>query len=215
MTPKGQKLNVQSIRNSPVSSSSAKLSSLKNSLCGRPESRPGIPIGLYHPVFASFEASFNDASTEISSQQIRSSMELMAASTRVYKDEKSRSEAVKPCLEKVLQSELLVVVKPQSKADGVMTTGVAGRTVAFRVIWELKNDVGSGSDPVTQASYAYRKFLGSKDVCNQLIHPLHSPAHLLVFRKTYSAIPVAVLASLSLSLAHIFAFSAQYLWRRL
>jgi hypothetical protein len=179
-----QQLFVQSIRNAPASSSSAKLGLLKRDPDGRPEGRPGLPVGLYHPAFTQFQASLDDPSIDISSAQLSSSAQLLVASAEVYANEKSRFVAVKPLLEKLLLSEFIIVEVTDAKADGVITTSDSNRPVAFRALWELKNEIGcGGSDPVTQASYSYRKYWGAREVCGarftDLLHPHARPLDLL------------------------------------
>jgi hypothetical protein len=157
---------VQSIQKAPASNSSAKLGLLKRDPDGRPEGRPGLPVGLYHPVFAQFQASLDDPSIDISPAESSASAQLMAASTGVYANEKSRFLALKPLLDKALLSEFVTMEVTEATADGVITTSVSNRPVTFRALWELKNEIGcGGSDPVTQASYLYRKYWGAMEVC--------------------------------------------------
>jgi hypothetical protein len=156
---------VESIRKAPASSSSAKLGLLKNESIGRPEGRPGLPVGLYHPVFTQFKASLEDTSTNVSSRELALVDQLLTASAKVYPNEKSRFHALKPSLDALLHSEFMTVEVTDAKADGVITTSVPRRPVAYRAVWELKNEIGcGGSDPATQASYSYRKYWVSKDV---------------------------------------------------
>lgn len=174
-----QQLFVRSIRKALASSSSAKLSLLKTDPDGRPEGQPGLAVGLYHPVFTQFQASLDDPSIDISPTELISSARLLTASTRVYENEKSRFLVLKLLLERLLQSEFIVIEETDVKADGVITTSVSDRPVGIRALWELKNEIGcGGSDPVTQASYSYRKYWGAKEVCgSRLTDLLRSHTH--------------------------------------
>jgi hypothetical protein len=79
----------------------------------------------------------------------------------VYANEKSRFLAVKPLLEKLLLSEFIIMEVTNAKADGIITTSDSNRPVAYRALWELKNEIGcSGSDPVS-GQFLIQKILGS------------------------------------------------------
>jgi len=137
------------------------LSLLKTDPDGRPEGQPGLPVGLNHPVFTQFQASLDDPSIDISPTALISSARLLTASTRVCENKKSRFLVLKPLLERLLQSEFIAMEETDVKADGVITTSVSNRPVGICALWELKNEIGcSGSVPVTQASYSYKKYRG-------------------------------------------------------
>jgi len=115
-------------------------------------------------VFTQFQSSLNDLSSNVSSEEVSAAAGLMAASTEVYADEKARFDALKPWLDKLLQSEFINVETTDVRADGVIVTSVPNLPVAYRGLWELKNEIGcGGSDPVTQGSYSYRKYWGAQD----------------------------------------------------
>jgi hypothetical protein len=82
---------------------------LQNDPDGRPEGRPGLPVGLYHPVFTQFQASLDNPSVHISSEELTHVAQLMVISTQVYTNEKSRFAALKPWLDKLLRSEFITV----------------------------------------------------------------------------------------------------------
>jgi hypothetical protein len=175
-----QNLFVQSVRQAPVSSSSAKLYFLKNERDGRPQGRAGIATGLYHEAFAIFRASLNDTSIDISSEYLSLVDQFMDTSIQVYTNEKARFEALKPLLDGLLESEFVSLGVTDAKADGTIITNAPNGHVAFRGLWELKNEIGTGaSDPVTQVSYSYRKYWGAKEVSKpQLVNLYPYPLNL-------------------------------------
>jgi hypothetical protein len=138
------------------------LKALKDDPDGRPEGRAGLPPRLYHAAFTQFQVSLHDTSNEFSSEFLSLVAEFMDTCTQVFPNEKFRFKALKPLLDKLLTSEFVNLAVGDAKADGTILTNVPDGPIAFRAMWELKNEIGcGGSDPVTQVSYSYRKYWGS------------------------------------------------------
>ncbi|KAG6914878.1 hypothetical protein DXG01_014771 [Tephrocybe rancida] len=129
-------------------------------LNGRPLHNYGPPVGLFHPVFNSFQAAMtsserfyaDDAGTY---STIRA---LFRAFADIYTTKEQRTNAINEHLNSLLGTEFVVVDAPGVKSDGVIIHP-CGPHYAYTVLREDKNEIGTGnSDPYNQASLAYRKY---------------------------------------------------------
>ncbi|KAG6910125.1 hypothetical protein DXG01_012884 [Tephrocybe rancida] len=129
-------------------------------LNGRPHHNYGPPVGLFHPVFNSFQAAMtssehfyaDDAETYAT---LRS---LFRAFADIYATKEQRTGAIEKHLSSPLGAQFVVVDAPGVKSDGVIIHP-CGRYYAYTALREDKNEIGTGnSDPYNQASLAYRKY---------------------------------------------------------
>lgn len=79
--------------------------------------------------------------------------------SRLYAYENDRNEAIAKAICDLLGVPLAVIQATQVKGGGC-TAETIGRSLAFILVHEIKNEVGTGgSDPLVQGGYALRKYL--------------------------------------------------------
>ena len=77
----------------------------------------------------------------------------------VYKEEKFRALAIKSHLVKLMGDTYATQLVPGAEPDGVVTSTMPDRPIAYRCFLEVKNEVGTGGcDPCSQGFIAYEKF---------------------------------------------------------
>lgn len=153
------------VRNAPLPSSSAAMPALWDEqkkrpvLNGRPDNNFGPPIGLFHPVFNSFQAALKiPEPTYADAQTYNSVKELFCAVTAIYNNKADRIVAIDKHLSTLLGTHFIDVYSTGVLSDGVMvhSTGIC---TAYLVIREVKNEIGTTSaDPYNQVGLAYRKY---------------------------------------------------------
>ena len=126
-------------------------------LNGRPCHNFGPPIGLFHPIFDSFQAAKDDESILIDAKTYASVRKLFEASAHIYNDKDKRIDSMDKHLLILLGTRFVGV-----PASGVLSDGViihsTGPYNACLVVREVKNEIGTGSaDPYSQGSLSYRK----------------------------------------------------------
>ncbi|CAE6471454.1 unnamed protein product, partial [Rhizoctonia solani] len=131
-----------------------------NILNGHPLEAKGLPIGLFHPVFDSFEGRIDSPSFTATPLQLSSARALLAASQYLYGKETGaggRTETLKPLL-----NRLLGVFIQNSGVLGTHSDGlVQAQTGGYQMIMEVKNEIGvGGCDPSIQGAVAYANYWG-------------------------------------------------------
>ena len=127
-------------------------------LNGRPFHNFGPPIGLFHPIFDSFQAAKDDESILIDAETYSSVRKLFEASAHIYNNKDRRIDAIDKHLLMLLDASFVGV-----SASGVLSDGVIihanGPYSAYLVLREVKNEIGTGSaDPYSQGGLSYRKY---------------------------------------------------------
>ncbi|KAG8900890.1 hypothetical protein FRB99_005679 [Tulasnella sp. 403] len=120
---------------------------------GRPYSNSGYPVSLYHPVFSDFLKDIHDLNFVPKPDLLQTARELVIAAADYYPVEASIP---------VFKLEARAIGRQKAvKADGVVdTTRPEGE--AFRLIMEVKNEIGSGeSDPTIQGALSYSRYWSS------------------------------------------------------
>jgi hypothetical protein len=129
-------------------------------LNGRPCHNFGPPIGLFHPVFDLFQIAMKTGGP-FSAETYTLVKAFCQASAEIYSNEDRRTEAIDKPLQTLLDRRFLQVTESGVKSDGVITQAL-GNSVAFIVVREIKNEIGTGSaDPYNQGSLSYRKYWAS------------------------------------------------------
>ncbi|CAE7172977.1 unnamed protein product, partial [Rhizoctonia solani] len=129
-------------------------------LNGCPEKAVGPPIGLFHPVFDSFQQRIDSKSFEATPFQLEQTVQLITACQCLYNTEtgsKGRIESLMPILDPLLGFQIRVQEITGTKSDGVISSAYG----AYYMIMEVMNEIGTGkSDPSTQGAVAYAKYWG-------------------------------------------------------
>ncbi|QRV96600.1 kinase domain protein [Ceratobasidium sp. AG-Ba] len=129
---------------------------------GRPRSKQGLPLEIYHPVFHAFTQRIQ--SNDIpDSDSLRAMEFFMSISQAVYACEAQRTLAVKNHLKSLLGVEAITVEPANScTADGVIMTKshvAIDDPSAYLLVMEVKNEVGTGdSDPSIQGAKSYARY---------------------------------------------------------
>ncbi|KAI0294704.1 hypothetical protein B0F90DRAFT_1820992 [Multifurca ochricompacta] len=127
-------------------------------LNGRPINQFGPPIGLFHPVFNSFQAAMASKERVRVDRQAHSNLrKLLASCADLYTLELPRVKTINIYLNALLGASLTSVSVPHTStcADGVILQNSCN-SYAYLVIEEVKNEIGTGNaDPYTQASLSY------------------------------------------------------------
>lgn len=130
---------------------------------GRPAENSGVPVGLYHDAFNTFQAHLDRRDLPRSpSIFYKNVAKILDCFADIYADETSRSGKIMPLLTSILGHPIDVVTQPGVSSDGVIKVS-CGEFAAFPAIVEMKNEIGTGnSDPYNQAGLAYRKYWADK-----------------------------------------------------
>ncbi|CUA77963.1 hypothetical protein RSOLAG22IIIB_12942 [Rhizoctonia solani] len=124
----------------------------------RPQNADGLPIGLFHSVFDSFQRRINSASFSPTPLQLSNTLPLLTVSQDLYKTEigpNVRTEALKSLLSKLLDHHIRECSIPETKSGGV----VQDSNGAYSMIVQVKNEVGTGGcDPSIQAAIAFANY---------------------------------------------------------
>jgi hypothetical protein len=127
-------------------------------LNGRPSYNYGLPVGLFHPIFDSFQAARKEDLSYADAETYASVRELFKASADIYLTKDDRISAINKPLLKLLGRKFLNIFGPSVESDGVLYQH-CGLSNAYLLIREVKNEIGSGlADPYNQASLSYRKY---------------------------------------------------------
>lgn len=130
---------------------------------GRPASATGPPVALYHPVFDAFTNEL-DSTAELPTQTYALVNDLLEASQAMYPTElgpNSRTQSLRPILEKLLPPYLGIREAPGTKSDGLITA----RNGAPCMVMEINNEIGTGgSDPTVQGAISYAKYWGENQL---------------------------------------------------
>src|SRR6266481_1114796 len=157
-------------KNSPNPSSSAKrlqTSSKQDSnhiYSGR-NGHEGLPITLYHPVFAQFQDDLVNT-MRFSPEHLRCIEGLGHGSVAFHLKESDHMKTLEPPLKFLLGTDLTTVIACSGvKCDGtVMALSACWSEKGWVMLVEVKNEVRTGRcDPSIQASEAYPKYW--TDVC--------------------------------------------------
>ncbi|KAF8577897.1 hypothetical protein K439DRAFT_1621781 [Ramaria rubella] len=151
-------------------------------LNGRPSYNYGPPIGLFHPVFNSFQATMTKEEP-ISAETYASVRSLFQASADIYENKMKRTDAITEHLAKLINDAFISAGEPNVLSDGVLVQ-TCGVSSAYLGILEVKNEIGTAnSDPSIQGCLAYRKYwvsptqdvLRSKCYCPSIILAIAGP----------------------------------------
>ncbi|KAI5117971.1 hypothetical protein M0805_004905 [Coniferiporia weirii] len=131
-------------------------------LNGRPCVNFGLPVGLFHPIFDSFQAAMKDDRTHPDPETYTLVRELFKASAEIYETEDDRISEIDRHLTPLLGNIFMDVRTPDVKSDGVMVQP-CGPSIAYLVIRQVKNEMGTGgADPYNEGSLSYRKYWAGK-----------------------------------------------------
>lgn len=147
--------------------------------CHRPADFVGADVSLFYPDFQKFVDECESLSLEKEDTEFATKFTIEMS--RHYPDEEKRNECVKELLGKYLTGNVILSVE---KMDGLVThNGYAA------LIWELKNEVGSGCcDSYFEAIAYYLKVVGKGEVLKKC----PAPCFLMEIVGTHMAIYGAV-----------------------
>src|SRR5579863_10104607 len=112
-------------------------------LNGRPHYNSGLPVGLFHPVFNSFDAAMRSRERLKADAKTYSSVRaLFGAFADIYTSKEKRIAAIDKHLAPLLGSSFLAVEAQGFKSDGVIVQH-CGLAIAYLVIREVKNEFGT------------------------------------------------------------------------
>ncbi|KAI5122482.1 hypothetical protein M0805_001392 [Coniferiporia weirii] len=132
-------------------------------LNGRPYNNYGLPVGLFHPVFDSFQAAMKEDVCYPDAETYASVKELFVASADIYMTEDRRISAINRHLAPLLGSEFTNVRAPYVESDGVIVQR-CNLFNAYLVIREVKNEIGMArSDPYNEGSLSYRRYWADEE----------------------------------------------------
>lgn len=122
-------------------------------LNGRPCHNFGPPIGLFHPIFDSFQAAKDDESIFIDAETYSSVRKLFEASAHIYDNKNKRIDAIDKHLLMLLDAYFIGV-----SASGVLSDGVIihsrGPYTAYLVLREVKMKLERAAPThITKAAY--------------------------------------------------------------
>jgi hypothetical protein len=133
---------------------------------GRPSTKRGIPIQLYHPTFSKFLRAISDDTVDINlkPEDYSAAHSLLHKSAEIYVDEASRSNAIRVFLNKAIHHRITTLDVQGMKADGACQV-LCGNLYALAAIEEEKNEVGTGGcDPTHQCSLDFRLYYAQEIV---------------------------------------------------
>ncbi|CAG8548299.1 7119_t:CDS:2 [Paraglomus occultum] len=136
----------------------------KTILNGRPFEQTGPPVVLFHPVFGEFIRDMDDQSLVIPDKTYQLTEDFLWASAEFYDDEDARKTTIKKILGKIWgHIGSANFGKRDCSSDGVLITNI-NESVAYRMILEFKNEVGTGgTDPTLQTALYYRGYRSQDD----------------------------------------------------
>ncbi|KAK0232247.1 hypothetical protein EDD85DRAFT_970583 [Armillaria nabsnona] len=127
----------------------------------------GLPISLYHPVFAQFMTEFADEDLPVPKDVLLSTVDVVDVSSAIYSggrnSENLRRENLVPCLSAAIGHTLeRVSTLDGTKLDGAVVHqpahAVKGESVAL-LLSQIKHEIGiEGSDPTIQGALSVRHF---------------------------------------------------------
>ncbi|KAJ1301447.1 hypothetical protein OPQ81_008705 [Rhizoctonia solani] len=127
-------------------------------LSGRPADATGLPIGLYHSIFDSFQKRINSTPPDVTPKQLTDTLRLITASQNIYAKEpgaQGRVEALAPILDSLLGCSIGMYETKGTKSDG----SILSRNGAYCMVMEIKNEIGTGgSDPSIQGAIEFAKY---------------------------------------------------------
>ncbi|KAG8944247.1 hypothetical protein FRC03_002134 [Tulasnella sp. 419] len=117
----------------------------------------GLPVSLYHDAFSVFQAHLE---AQPNAAKYPAIFELQNAAGVIYSVESERLDAIRPLLQAVLDTGILVEEVHGRRSDGVVSTWVSGcQTSAYCAVLEMKNEIGTGHcDPSIQGQFSYREY---------------------------------------------------------
>jgi hypothetical protein len=130
---------------------------------GRPLGLTGPPIQIYHPVFTTFIKDSLDATAELTHELLDVAVKLVNVSVAHYINEDQRRKAL---VEVLGPADYIPTLSSEfTLGSGINSTHAGeGQQVPFQIL-ELKNEIGAGgSDPITQAEFAYAKIFSAPEV---------------------------------------------------
>ncbi|KDN34983.1 hypothetical protein RSAG8_11989, partial [Rhizoctonia solani AG-8 WAC10335] len=169
-----------------------------NILNGHPLEAKGLPIGLFHPVFDSFEGRIDSPSFTATPLQLSSARALLAASQYLYGKETGaggRTETLKPLLNRLLGVFIQNSGVLGTHSDGLMQAQTGG----YQMIMEVKNEIGvGGCDPSIQGAVAYANYWGDQPVIQPLTpffwfgDNLSAPLHIHYIVKVFASLAMSL-----------------------
>jgi len=172
----------------PSPSQAAKLSNFAGQqdqcpiLVGRPIDKQGLPVGLYNPIFDEFRTRFSNptAQTDVTPDHLSSTSKFCTAAVAIYKNERSRREAMQDMLAHILYQPMSsIFARNGAISDGTILTIAHGMSL-YRAVLEWKNDIGEGGcDAVKQGCFSFRNYWIQKDVRNPILCSSDSHSHML------------------------------------
>lgn len=126
---------------------------------GRPMENHGLPVHLFHPAFSHFQRTLVDPNINLSADDYSRAHTYMRVSAPLYESEPLRHDAISTCLSEAVRFGIIPVENADgTKADGSIVTLTLDNYPARAGIYELKNEIGTGSsDPTIEGSLSYRK----------------------------------------------------------
>ncbi|CAI2193690.1 1883_t:CDS:2, partial [Funneliformis geosporum] len=128
-------------------------------LNGRPLEHTGPPITIHNRTFGQFLEDFRNADLVVPSDIMEWVIDIISAVTDRYTIEDERMDTMREILSKKFGTISVISYERKGcKSDGILTTKV-GIHDAIMVIFEGKNEVGSGgTDPSVQEAIYYRNY---------------------------------------------------------
>ncbi|OBZ65574.1 hypothetical protein A0H81_14458 [Grifola frondosa] len=127
---------------------------------GRPADQSGLPLAIYHPVFAKFKDLCADQNIRPSASENALAHQLFAVAASIYDDEDARFKGMQPTLEGLLNDAF----DPETRVCNTrntrcLLTETRSSGFALRAVVEVKNEIGTGlCDPSIEGGMYYRKY---------------------------------------------------------
>ena len=131
----------------------------------RPPHCVGPPIFLYHEIFSKFLDDYTNEELELQTGHCAWTIELIEIMAKVYDIEDSRLREFRDHMISLTGQFSTAENEYKSKSDGILQTTTTSGQIGFRVILEMKNEIGTGrSDPTIQAALSYAKYWAQSQV---------------------------------------------------
>ncbi|CAG8477000.1 6672_t:CDS:2, partial [Ambispora gerdemannii] len=127
---------------------------------GRPASRIGPPVVLYHKVFGEFVQNFENEELAITSDVAKNTMGVIGAAQEIYNVENDRVNAMNSSFQDIFGPLSTINNADKTEVDAALQTVAGGlNQEAALAILEYKNEIGTGSnDPTIQGSVVYARY---------------------------------------------------------
>ena len=141
---------------------------------GRPATRRGPPVAIYHKAFAELKEALRDPTMVVDKAEgdrVEHTAKLFLAATDIYENEEKRSKPVIEHLEELLGVTFIARPKAKDRSfepDAIVVAPVGNATdegeKAIIGCVEFKNELGVGGDCGIQNALGLRKYLAQNEV---------------------------------------------------